>query len=390
MIKEIPAKEYAERIKKVQKQMAKMGIDVLIAYANEAEMANVRYLSDYWPAFEVAGVAVPRSGQAALLIGPETLTYAKQRSKLKKIRQLLEFREAAEPEYPGKKFMSFSDLFDEVLHGKKPKKIGIVGWPIINLPVFFAVKKAAAKVKAKLVRADGALNNVRMIKSKNEIALMRAAFKASKAAIKDVIRSAKPGMTETQCVGIAQAALYKNGAEYEGHPLYFFVGKKTTNAISRPSPYCKIKKGVPIQLCIGGRVAGYSSSIGRILFFGKMPEKIRDFLKAGIEAEEYLLSITKAGIPAREVALKYVDFVGKIGYGDCLLYGPYHGLGLMECEFPWVETSSNYTLQENMTFQADVFWHTKTYGARWEDGIVVKKDGVEVLDDFPRKIYIKK
>jgi Xaa-Pro aminopeptidase len=219
---------------------------------------------------------------------------------------------------------------------------------------------------------------------------MRAAFRASKAAIKEVIRKAKPGMSETQCVGIAQAALYENGAEYEGHPLYFFVGKKTTNAISRPSPNCKIKKGVPIQLNIGGRVGGYSSSIGRILFFGTMPKKMKDFMEAGLEAEEYLLSVTRAGVPAKEVALKYVDFVQKMGYGKYLLYGPYHGLGLLECEYPWVETSSSYTLQQNMTFQADVYWHTKTYGARWEDGIVVKKNGVEVLDDFPRKIYLKK
>ena len=389
MVREIPAREYADRVKKVQKNMAREGIDILIAYANEAEMANVRYLSDYWPAFEVAGVAVPRSGQAALLIGPETLTFAKQRSKLKRIYQLLEFREAAEPAYPNKKFMTFNDLFGELLGPKLPKKIGIAGWPIINLPVFNAVTKAARKVKAEVLRADNVLNSVRVIKSKNEIALLRQAFRASKAAVREIIKLAKPGMTESQLVGIAQGAIYKNGAEYEGHPLYVFVGKKTTNAISRFSPNAKIKKGLPIQLNIGARVSGYSSSIGRILFFGKMPQKMRDFFKAGLDAQEYVMSITKAGVPAGEIARKYVDYVTKIGYGQYLLYGPYHGLGLMECEAPWVETSSDYLMKENMTFQADIFWHTNTYGARWEDGVVVKKSGVEVLDDLPRKIFIK-
>jgi len=48
-------------------------------------MANVRYLSEYWPTFEAAAVFVPAEGEAVLLIGPESETYAAQRSLLPKI-----------------------------------------------------------------------------------------------------------------------------------------------------------------------------------------------------------------------------------------------------------------------------------------------------------------
>ena len=52
---------------------------------------------------------------------------------------------------------------------------------------------------------------------------------------------------------------------------------------------------------------------------------------------------------------------------------------MIEVERQWMESSSEYVLQENMTFQADTFLHTDGYGLRWEDGVRVTADGVEQL-----------
>jgi len=50
-------------------------------------------------------------------------------------------------------------------------------------------------------------------------------------------------------------------------------------------------------------------------------------------------------------------------------------------EKPWIETSSEYKLQENMTFQVDTFVRDKEFGLRWETGAVIKKGGIELLSD---------
>ena len=55
----IPDSEFVKRVANVQKEMKKAGMDVLLAHSDEADFANVRYLSDYWPIFESAGVLVP-------------------------------------------------------------------------------------------------------------------------------------------------------------------------------------------------------------------------------------------------------------------------------------------------------------------------------------------
>ena len=75
-IPSIPLEEYKERVKKVQATMKKEGYDIILAYGNEAEPQFVRYFSDYWPSFETAGVLIPQKGDAMLLIGPESYTYA--------------------------------------------------------------------------------------------------------------------------------------------------------------------------------------------------------------------------------------------------------------------------------------------------------------------------
>ena len=385
MVNEIPKEEFQARIKKLQAAISGRGLDVLIAYGNEAEPANLRYLSNYWPAFETGAVAVPKEGRAILLIGPESLAYAKGRSRIKEIRQLLPFRESAEPEYPGKKLTTFTELFDELSGGKGVKRLGIAGWPILTMPVYGAMTEALAKSGGKLERADDLVNKLRMIKSKSEIEVLRVSFKAAKAGFEAVLEEIKPGMTECECVGIAQGAIYANGAESEGHPLYVLSGPNSSMAISRAT-HRKLKTGEIIQLNIGARVAGYASSIGRPIVLGKIQEDVRELMSVGIDSHRIIVDSICAGVPAREVAEKYYAFIRKRGLGHMLLYGPCHGLGLMECEWPWMETSSNYLLEENMTFQVDAFLHDDKRGTRWEDGIVVTKKGAKLLDDMERKI----
>ena len=64
-----------------------------------------------------------------------------------------------------------------------------------------------------------------------------------------------------------------------------------------------------------------------------------------------------------------------------------HSTGLIEVEAPWVETSSNYDFAPNMTFQIDTYISTDTFGVRWEKGIVVTKDGCDVLSPEIGTLY---
>ncbi|MFN4227495.1 MAG: hypothetical protein ACK4F0_05090 [Candidatus Ratteibacteria bacterium] len=70
--------EFKMRWEKVIEGVREKGLDILIAHSNEADFANVRYLSDYWSIFETCGVAISKTGKIALLIGSESETFAKE------------------------------------------------------------------------------------------------------------------------------------------------------------------------------------------------------------------------------------------------------------------------------------------------------------------------
>ncbi|MCM8769646.1 MAG: Xaa-Pro peptidase family protein [Candidatus Omnitrophica bacterium] len=381
-IRKLPDSEFEKRWKKVQENVQKENLDVLVIHSNEADFANVRYLSDYWPIFESAGVVVPRQGELALLIGPESETFARDRSRIKRIYKLVEYRESAEPEYPTIKVDTFESVLAD-LGIKSVKRVGLAGYPIFPLPIWESLKKAVGG--AEIVKADDCLVTLRMIKSPLELKVLKEAFGISEKALSVTLRKMKPSMTELEVVGIIEEALYKNGAEYEAHPQYVLSGRNSTHAIGRPG-YRVLGQGNLIQLNIGARLAGYSASVGRPVCFGKMSSTMRKLVQAGLDLHRRTMEWMKVGVIASDVTKKFFEYAKKLGVEKNALYGPCHGLGMIEVERPWMELHSHYPLEENMTFQVDTFLYGKSFGLRWENGVVVKKDGVEPLSDRFMKI----
>lgn len=371
----ISRSEFAERIRKFQANIKKAGLDACLVHATESDMAHVRYLSEYWPTFETAAVFVPVEGEPVLLVGPESDLYGAKRSVCKNIEKMIEYRESAEPDAPGMSFITYKDLIAKyVPHGIK--KLGIAGWAITSLPVYTSLKEQLPDVE--LVKADMTLWPLRFVKSEAELACMRKAFQISELAVEAVLNEIKPGMTELQVIGIAQREIYKHGGEYEGHALYCFCGESTSHAISRPT-HNPIVANEVIQMNIGARVSGYSSSVGLPFSIGPLPDRKKRLVEFGLEAHKKTIEILRAGKPAGQIVKEYEDWVKERGFAQYMLYGPCHSIGMMEVERPWMESTSEYLLEENMTFQVDTFFYDKDFGLRWENGVIIKEEGVELM-----------
>lgn len=380
----IPEAEYQERIQKAAALAGERGLDVLVVNSNEADYANVRYFSNFWPLFETAGVAISPQGKAALMVGPESLAYASDRSMISNIFVLMEYRESADPSYPELRASKFTDAFQAIGVKGRRLKIGLGGYLVSN-PIQLAGLKECYP-EAEISRADDLMVALRSLKSENEIACIREGLRITEMATQEVIRRIRPGLTELELVGIAQKSIYENGAEYEGLPMYVFSEKSTRHAISR-STYRKIEPGDIVQLNLSAKVDGYSPSIGMPVSMGRLTGRKREVVEFGLEAHRWTHDQLRAGVPAADVARDYIELFKKRGYYENYLYGPCHGTGLIEVEPPWMETSSNYRLEENMTFQVDTFVSTKEFGIRWETGVAIRKDRAELLSQPVGKIF---
>jgi Xaa-Pro aminopeptidase len=380
----IPDHEYKERVTRAAKILQREKLDAMIVNSNEADYANARYFSGFWPLFERSGVAISASGDAALMVGPESREFAADRSRLEKIFVLKEYRESADPAYPELKADTYQDVFHAIGVNGKKLRIGVASYLDTSVIIIEGIK--AAFPEAEIVRADHIMVELRSIKSVNEINCLREGYRIAELATQQVIKEIQPGMTELQMVGVAERVVYEQGAEYEGLPMYVFSEASTRHAISRSS-YREFQKGDIVQLNLSAKIDGYSAAIGYPIVLGKLEGKRRDVVMFGLEAHKWTQQQVKSGVPASQIAENFYKYYVDNGYKDNFVYGPLHGTGMIEVEAPWVETTSDYALKPNMTFQIDTFISTDTFGVRWEKGIAVTEDECDVLSPEIGKLY---
>lgn len=380
----IPSHEYQERAIKAGKILQRENLDALIVNSNEADYANARYFSGFWPLFERCGVAIAPSGKAALMVGPESREFGIDRSQIDQVFVLKEYREGADPAYPELKADTYHDVFKAIGVTGKKLRIGVASYLDTSVVIMQGIRDAFPE--AEIVRADKIMVELRSIKSVNEINCLKEGYRIAELASQQVIKEIKPGMTELQMVGVAQRVVYENGAEYEGLPMYVFSEASTRHAISRSS-YRVFQKGDIVQLNLSAKIDGYSAAIGYPVILGKLEGKRRDVVLFGREAHFWTQKQIKAGVPASDIAKNFYQYYAENGYKDNFVYGPLHGTGMIEVEAPWVETSSDYLLQPNMTYQIDTFISTDKFGVRWEKGIAVTQDGCEVLSPEIGDLY---
>lgn len=387
----IPRHEFKERISKLQAKMGTSGLDAIITFGHAAEPQYVRYFSDFQTSFETAGVAIPVEGEASLLVGPESLERAEFQNVLGSVKRMMAFREPAAPRYEDDRFDSFESLLSE-FHSNRPlRKVGIAGWTLIPMDIYEEIRQALAIVSpgAEIVSANEIVDSIRSHKSENELACIRRAGQISRQTMEYLIESIRVGMTGEQIRGLALAKMFELGAEGEAFAMWITRQAETQFAIGIPTKE-QLAPGDLVQLQIGARYEGYASAIGRPVVMGKASDGVRHLIEACISAK---LATEQAlenglGISASLVAQAHRNEVIRLGHEEWLVYGPCHGVGLVECEMPWIEIGADFTLKENMAFCVDIFLSDsdRHRGVRFEDMVILRQNGLEKITDFPNEL----
>lgn len=371
----IPDAEFVQRWRDLQRLMAADGLDALLVNGGEQEHANVRYLSDFWPALEYAAVLVPPSGEPTIMVGPESGTWAAARGRIPRVREMVEYRSSGDFAWPEWDVAGFKDVFEET-GITDPKRIGVASAFSTTWVMLEALQSTFPA--AELVKADGLVTRLRSKKSPAEIACLREAFRVSELAMDEVLERVAPGMTELEVTGIAQEVFYANGAESEGMIQYVFAGENSRHPICRPS-HRVIREGDMLALDIAARISGYSSAVGRPVLIGKVDPDVRALVEFTREAHYYAESLLRPGVIAKDVVKQYKQFFADHGRKDNFVYEPCHAIGIIEAEPPGMEITSEYALEKDMVWQLDTFALSDKVGVRWENGVIITDDGVERL-----------
>jgi Xaa-Pro aminopeptidase len=260
-----------------------------------------------------------------------------------------------------------------------------LGVDVIELPVLHALQAAGIEV----VDGQALMQDVRMLKTEDEITLLNTACAMVDAAYEELFRAMRPGMRENECVALVNRVLYELGSEHvEG-----------VNAISgeRCSPHPHVftdrmlRPGDPAYFDILHAYNGYRTCYYRTFAVGSASRAQVDAYKRCRDILDGAIALIRPGVSTADVVSTFPE-AQEFGFPDeeaafALQYG--HGVGLSIWEKPIFSRLVSFdhpeTIEAGMVFALETFWPASDgwSAARIEEQLVVTEDGCEVITRFP-------
>ena len=382
----LPETEYERRIARLQEELKKEGLDVLVGYSSECEPATTRYLAGFWPFFDFAGIIVPTEGKAVLVTGgPESLEFARAWARVPEIKVNPLFVESSAPEWvPQVSGESFRTLLPDAC-GKVPKRVGVTDWNIFPQPIFEDLEAAAPD--AEFVDAEDVLLRVKCIKSEVEIPYILETYRITELAMKTALEAVEPGKREWELEAVARSTMVLAGAEGTPYPAWVCSGPNSPLSLCRSSDRA-IERNEMVQFTFGAKYMGYCGNMCRPFSIGEPPAAARKLMDVALEAMNYAIDTIRPGVRASDVFEGYHGILARYGFEEFTLYGPAHGTGSSEVEGLWLAKNADFAIQPNMLFNVDIWLSDGTHGLRYEDGLLVTDAGIRELTSYRREVII--
>jgi Xaa-Pro aminopeptidase len=250
-------------------------------------------------------------------------------------------------------------------------------------PILERVRAAADGLE--IVDAAGILNQLRLTKSKAEIACLREAGRQACAGYEKLMAACVPGNTERYAAGAAEGAARMAGAEGVNFCIVG-TGPRTATIIGRPTERV-MQSGDMVMAALAVQYEGYVATVEYPFVVGRATAAQRKFIDVLFEAANEQLKYLKAGVVAGEMvqAVKAVFRKHKVSQYD--VYPPMHGIGLAEAESPYPDENTTYCFTTGMCVNSDISLFGHPAGSnRIEEGFVIGADSPESLTPLIRRM----
>lgn len=240
----------------------------------------------------------------------------------------------------------------------------------------------------KFIGISDVIGAMRAIKSEEEIVKIKSAAQICDKAFLAVQKNIKIGVTEREIRNELEYQMRLLGAEGVAFDSIVAFGEHT----AVPHAHCgekKLEKGDLILMDFGAKFDSYCSDMTRTMCFGEPSSQIKALYSAVQFAQKYTLSGIKAGLTGKEVDSFAREYLKARGIGEYFTHGCGHGLGLDIHEYPSLAKTSDDMLEKNMVITCEPGVYLKGVGGvRIEDTVVVKNDGIEILNSVTKELII--
>ena len=239
-----------------------------------------------------------------------------------------------------------------------------------------------------LVPLGEELNLLRAVKDQEEMEMMRTAARISEKALDHVLPMIRPGVTEREISKELEIFMIRAGCA--GPAFDFIVASGWRSAMPHGvATDKKIERGDFVTIDFGGIYEGYCSDMTRTFVVGICSPKQKEIYETVLDAQLAALEQIRARIRGCDADGTARRVIEKAGYGECFGHGLGHGVGLEVHEAPVLGPRSETVLEPGMAVTVEPGIYIKGFGGvRIEDLVIVKDDGVENLNSFPKELMV--
>ncbi|MBN1682705.1 aminopeptidase P family protein [Candidatus Bathyarchaeota archaeon] len=243
--------------------------------------------------------------------------------------------------------------------------------------------------KLKTTPASDLISPMRMIKTNEEIEVMKEIGKITDIVYGKVVDTIKRGQTSLDVVTEIDYQFKKHGADYTS-----FVSTVSLRNPKYPTPGTKprvIEEGDVISFDFGGFYKGYCSDFGRIIYVGKpVPKEVVDIHGKVMEAQKTAIKkMIDNTITAQDLDKVARGIIEKAGYGSYFGHRLGHGIGVTVHEPPYLYIPDDTVLRSGMCFTVEPsILLPNSWSARVEDVVMVTKNGGVPFSNYSTEITI--
>jgi Xaa-Pro aminopeptidase len=244
---------------------------------------------------------------------------------------------------------------------------------------FYEGLKAKLPLRASLEPVRGWIEEMRMVKSAAELALIRRSVETNSRAFEHVVSRLKSGVSERDLAAELEYRMRRLGAEKPSFETIVAGGERSALPHAQPTA-ARLASGDLVVVDMGAFQEGYASDMTRMLFVGTPPVKAKRMYRAVLEAQLAAIDAVRAGVSTAAVDAAARRVLKGYGLDRAFTHSTGHGLGLEIHEPPRLGRRDKMRLQTGMAVTIEPGVYVEGYGGiRIEDTVVVTKTGCEIL-----------
>ena len=248
----------------------------------------------------------------------------------------------------------------------------------VTISLHNAFRKAADESETtnhpELIPTSGIVEQLRVYKDADELALLAKAIEIADEAIDEVAPRIEPGITEEGVAWELEKAMRERGAEMISFDT--IVGAGANGALPHHrADDTVIKPNDAIVIDMGAKYEGYCSDLTRTIFVGEPDAKFRRIYDIVLQAQLAAEERVRAGMTGEEADAIARDIIAEAGHGDDFGHSLGHGVGLAVHEFPRLGPRADDTLQDGMVFTIEPGIYLPGWGGVRIEDIVVMENG---------------